>query len=378
MYIQVKKSSLKYPNSCCEDKLDKYLWNFIIIFTLIGGLRWNVGADSYAYASAFKHPERTLDLFWENKEYLWYALLWFHKSLNLHYVFGMSVAAFLQIYFLTKSTSNYRHLLLFLPVVLFGSHYFHDMMNGVRQMIAASVFFYATREITYRRPLRYVLLILFASFFHRSALTLLPLYFIIYIDSLCIKLIKCKWLCLFIFISCIIIGLTPQFQGLMKPFEDVANLTGYEGYVTQLDDQMSGEGEMGKFNILGVMQMSYIITAIFTILYSQKILNKYSRYIPHLGLWLFLSFAYVCLQYMTQNLGISLLRPVMYLEYFHMFITALLLYYFYNYHKVNMKYTFWILFVVIWVSACWNVIKATPYFPAESIIYKLYIFHNIR
>lgn len=378
MYVQANKSyNLSLCRGCAVD-WDKHLWLFVIIFTMIGGFRWNVGADSYAYARGFKYPDLTMPLYWDNGEYLWYGLLWLHKTLGLHYVFGMCTAAFLQIFFITKAVKNNRYCLIFLPIVIFGSHYFQDMMNGVRQLIAASIFFYATTYITQRKLIKYCCLIIIASLFHRSALTLLPLYLLAYADHIYIRIFKRKWICIAVLLACCILGNAPKFQNNMQTFEYVANLLGYENMVENLYFHMDKGIEETRVNLFGLMQISYLLTAIFTIFYAPALYNKYKNNIQNLGLWLFLSYLYVCLVFLTQNLGISLMRPVMYLEYFHMIVIAILLYHFKSSAKYKKLNLFGILFIIIWTSNVWDIIKCAPFFPKETAIYKLFIFHNVH
>lgn len=377
MFVQANKSYKLSFGLSYENKLDTHLWYYIVIFALIGGLRWNVGADSYAYARGFKYPDYIMPLYLENKEYLWYALLWLHKTLGLHYVFGMTISAFLQIYFLVKVASKYKYLLLLLSIVLFGSHYFHDMMNGVRQMIAASIFFYATQEITNRKPVKYCLWIIIASLFHHSALMLIPLYLLTYIDYFCIKLMKSKWICIMILMLCLAIGQTPHFQNFMQYFDSIANLSGYDGYMNNLEMHLDRGLEETQVNVFGLMQLSYLGTALITIYYAPKVYAAFKEHIPHISLWLFLSFLYVCLSFLTQNLGITFIRPIMYLEYFHMFMIALVLYIL---KQSGNKYNklFWVFCLIIWASRVWEIIKSVPYYPGDSCIYKLFLFHTIR
>lgn len=378
MYVQANKSYSISLSRGYESNWDKYLWYFVIIFTMISGFRWNVGADSYAYAKAFKYPEQAMDLYFQNKEYLWYCLLWLHKKIGLHYVAGMCIAAFLQIFFITKTVKEYRFCLIFLPIVLFGSHFFQDMMNGVRQLIAASLFFYATTFITKRKLTKYCCLIIIASLFHRSALTLLPIYLLTYTEKIYTKIIDRKWICLGVFLLCVVVGNTPQFQGYMQTFEEIANLVGYENMVDNLNYHLDKGLDETQVNLFGLMQISYMLTAVFTILFAPTLYSNFKEIIPNIGLWLFLSYLYVCLVFLTQNLGISLIRPIMYLEYFHMIIIAILLYNLNSnvqYKETNM---FAILCIVIWTSKVWDIIKSSPNFPYETTIYKLFLFHDIH
>ena len=69
--------------------------------------------------------------------------------------------------------------LLFLSLVIYISNVFllYDMTQ-MRAGVAAGIFLLAIPSLAARKGLHYLMLILFASFFHYSALALLPLYFI--------------------------------------------------------------------------------------------------------------------------------------------------------------------------------------------------------
>lgn len=376
MCSQAKRSYALSLNNTRLD-WDKHLSYFIVIFTLIGGFRWNVGADSYAYAQGFKYPDRTIDVFLENKEYLWYALLWLHKHMDLHYVFGMCSAAFLQIFFLTKTAKEYRYILLCFPIVLFGSKYFCDMMNGVRQLIAAAIFIYATRDIVNHKLIRYVAFIFIASMFHHSAIMLYPLYFLRYVPNRFYDIANYRVLCIGIYLLCFALGQTPQFGSYLHYFETIADFSDYESYSMQISETING-GMEDKFNF-GLMQVSWLFTSLFTIVFAPQLKEEYQDKIPYFKLWYFFSYLYACLYFLVQNVGIALLRPIMYLEYFHLIIISLLLYFFYSQRSnTYYRYLFWGYVIVIWTSKIWDIMKGCAVYPNEITIYKLFFFHTIK
>lgn len=377
MYVQANKSVILYQVRGREVHWNRYLWYFVLVFTLIGGLRWNVGADSYAYAQGFKFPDKYMDTYLENKEYLWYALLKLHSIFGLHYVFGMCVAAFLQIFFITNAAKEYRYIFICMPIVLFGSMYFCDMMNGVRQLIAAAIFVYASREIINNRLWRYLLLITIAALFHHSAILLYPFYLIRFIPSKFYDIAQYRIPCLLVFFGCFVLGRVPQFSAYLSLFNDIALFSNYENYSTQVMDVVEG-GVEDKFNF-GLMQASWFLTSAFTIWFAPQIKDEYNGKIPYFKLWYFFSFLFACLYFLVQNVGIALIRPVMYLEFFHMIVISLLLYHFYSQRRrPRHMFLFWVFFVVIWSSTVWNIMKAVPVYPNEIAIYKLCLFHDIH
>ena len=101
-----------------------------------------------------------------------------------------------------------------MPFVLFGSRYFLDLNNGVRQMIVASMFIYASRFIVDKKPWHYAVFILLGATIHQSVYMLIPFYFI---ANKVIVADKRK-LMLLVFTICFMAGQTPAFQSFMGEF----------------------------------------------------------------------------------------------------------------------------------------------------------------
>lgn len=125
-----------------------YIWYFMLFYTIICGIRYNVGVDSLGYIIQFKTGkigEARLE------ESLW---VWFVQAIHragIHYTVGMGLVAFVQIYFIVRTLKGYHYILAALPIVLFGSLYFWSMNNGMRQMTAACVFLFASRFIVEKK-----------------------------------------------------------------------------------------------------------------------------------------------------------------------------------------------------------------------------------
>ena len=79
-------------------------------------------------------------------------------------------------YVYRKYSSNY-----YLSILLFviSTDYVSWMQNGVRQFLAVSIIFAATSWLLEKRYFRMILVVLFASLFHQSALLMMPVIFIV-------------------------------------------------------------------------------------------------------------------------------------------------------------------------------------------------------
>jgi hypothetical protein len=91
-------------------------------------------------------------------------------------IISFIIAAGVVVYIYKNSSSAYISVAAFIS---FGLYY--NSMNFMRQIIAAIIVSFALNYIDSKQPLRYFILVLFASTMHFSALLMLPFYFILMI-----------------------------------------------------------------------------------------------------------------------------------------------------------------------------------------------------
>lgn len=361
---------LAYRSYCAFPKSedwDKYLTWYVAFFTIICAIRWNVGADAISYAYMFENGDYRK---WDdiNGEILFYGLTKLSSQLGIPFVFGMGLCAFLQIYPITKALQEYKYILIVLPFVLFGSRYFLDLNNGVRQMIVASMFIYASRFIVDKKPWHYAAFILLGSTIHQSVYMLIPFYFIpnkfIIADR--------RKLMLLIFTFCFILGQAPAFQNFMGYAENLATFFGYEGYAERVSLFLS-QDKTDESLAFGPMMLSYLLTAYFTIWFGPYLKERYEEKIPYFNLWYNLSFFFACAYFLVCNVSHIFIRPVQYFELFQMIIVSLLLYEF-RYSEFRNQLLYVSLLIVLWVNISWDVTKASG-LRNESTTYKVFFMH---
>ena len=163
-----------------------------VVFTLILGLRYNVGVDYLSYESIYN--SQTDQILFQHTEPL-YTLLSFilHQSGIPYYGLVCIISCIFFILFI-KSFSDYPHLKNWGIFFLFVTGVLFVFLNVQRQAIAFCIFFYSIRYIYKRFFLKYLLCIFLAMGFHYSAILLLPLYFLgkikrCLIDKLSIQLL---------------------------------------------------------------------------------------------------------------------------------------------------------------------------------------------
>ena len=352
------------------NRWDIYLIIFILFYTVICAIRWNVGVDSVTYAYNFTYGDtRTYDQI--NGEILFSWLQNTSAKLNLHYSFGLGLCAFLQIFFLTKALKRYRYILMTLPIVLFGGKYFLSLNNGVCQMIVASMFVYASKYIVERKIWFYLLFVIIASTIHHSALMLLPFYLI----PNSFKIADKRILMLIVFIICFIAGLTPAFQGIVLYVEKFAYAFGYDNYVDNISTLLL-QGQTDEALAFGPIMLSYFLLAICCIIFGPQLRARYEKLIPYFNLWYNFSFIYGCAYFLICNISHLFIRPVQYLELFQLVIVSLLLFDL-GFSRFQKKSLGIFLTIIIWVAIAWNVTKAyNSGNDMESSSYKVFFLHQ--
>ena len=368
--IMSKLAKKSYNINPAGRKWDSHLILFVAFYTIICAFRWNVGVDSagYAYMFEYGNPEPISEA---DGEVLFYFMQNISAKLHLPFVFGMGLCAFLQIFFITKTLKEYKYVLIALPIVLFGSRYFLDLNNGVRQMIVASMFVYFSKYIAERKFWRYAIWILIASTIHHSAFMLLPFYLL----PNKLKVSDKRVLMLLIFMVCFVAGQTPSFRNMIGFAESLSNIFGYEGYTERVGTFLA-EGQTEEALSFGPMMLSYLLTALFTIWFGPELAKKYEPVIPYFNLWYNLSFFFACAYFLVCNISHIFIRPVQYFELFQLVIVSLLLYDL-GIAKGRRKVMYAILILTLWVSVSWNIIKVDRSGNDwESTTYKVFFLHQ--
>lgn len=353
---------------CDNQRWNKYLQFYILFFTIICAIRWNVGVDSISYAKIFEYGDSRK--FGEiNGEVLFHGFAELLSRLNIHFSIGLGICAFAQIFPITKALKDYQYILITLPFVLFGSRYFLDLNNGVRQMIVASIFVYASRFIVDKKPWHYLAFIIGGSLIHQSTYMLLPFYFIP--SQLCIA--NKRRIMLIVFTLCFIAGQTPSFQNYAGYIENLINILGYESYATRATLFLK-QGKTSEALAFGPMMLSYVLIVYYIIWFGPYLKKRYEDKIPYFNIWYNFSFFYACTYFLVCNISHIFIRPVQYFELFQMIIASLLLYEF-RYSEFRNQLLYISFICIIWVNISWNVIKSYG-LKRESTIYKTFLFHQ--
>lgn len=309
-------------------------WDILmaLVFAIVFGLRYDVGIDYESYKEIYEF--QYIDRF----EYLFkYITIFLHEA-GFHVVFYFGLWAFGQIFFLLKAFKDERFIYPSLIFTLFTGQYFLLWMNVIRQDLAACIFIYSISFIVNKNFVKYLFCIVLAFGLHKTALLLLLFYPIFqikkeYFSNIYIQLI-------FLLFSLIV--------GLKASFILIIIETFFIPFVSTLDyDEVytvSGvENRMREITV-GISFITSLSIDIFIILNSQRMKKFYDN--EKINCFYDLYYGGACINLILSS-SFLLLRPMRYLRFFKMIISAYLLYYLYANRRRGGNMALFILFLVL-------------------------------
>lgn len=161
----------------------KSFWLPLVVLVLFFAVRSNeVGSDTQVYTYNF---DNSLDVkyfsFNENVELGYQLLEYSLLQLTDNYFWLFFISGLVVVYLYLKVISKYsvNYLLSVFLFITLGIYTF--FFNGLRQGIAMAIFTFALPYLLERKIILYILVCLFASFFHITALFMIPFYFLVHL-----------------------------------------------------------------------------------------------------------------------------------------------------------------------------------------------------
>lgn len=198
----------------------------ILLFSFVFGARWEVGIDYPTYLSIYQGYCHG----YEERDTLEPGFVLLNKFLanhGFHFFFLFFIFAFIQIYFFIEALKNRKYLLPFALFILMTGP-FLGWMNIMRQETVVCIFIWLILTIENRSFFNYLVWILVCSiFFHKSAVILIPFYFLIKSGkSFCGPI----YVQLIIFLIAVWMGYTHYMLTKFSVVDQLALTFGYEQY----------------------------------------------------------------------------------------------------------------------------------------------------
>lgn len=257
MYIFAKKSFLTQKAS--------YQMIPIIAFILVFGLRYSVGIDWENYRAIYEeelYGMSFLEMLKTRYEVGFLSIVYLCHIFQLPtYMLFVCLAA-IQIIFLYLALKEDHSVLpyVYLAFIFSGIAIF-GFCNVIRQDIAFCIFLYALKFVRDRKFIHYLLFCALAFCFHKSAIILLPFYFIWYRKS---AIFNRPITQISIFIASIIISFSNPLQHIFKYLETIIVLVGFEKYTDIVEDLTTN-------SIIGPTRITLILAYLIIFYNSQNI-----------------------------------------------------------------------------------------------------------
>lgn len=148
------------------------------IILIIGGLRYQIGADWYAYERLFSNIENFNDILTVREEKGFMLTMFLIKGISKNYSFFIFSFFLVSFYLKYKVITKYST-----DTFLSLSFYFFTIflildLNQIRQGMALAFIIFSLDSILNRDIKKFLFLVLIAFFFHTSALIFLPFYWL--------------------------------------------------------------------------------------------------------------------------------------------------------------------------------------------------------
>lgn len=290
----------------------------ILVFTIMFGMRYNVGTDYLSYLSIYNYSidEKAL-----RYEPLFRYISTLCSDLNVHPTIYFGIWAFIQITFFLLAFNNKFYLLPLLVFFLFFNQEFMFWMNGIRQALAMCIWLYSVKYIHENKLFNYLLWITLAALFHKSVIILVIFYPIL---NKGIDYFKSIFMQIILFASTFIVRnafstVLSKLENIIIQFQYLFN--SYESYtIDNMLDDLNNE-VIGS----GLAYIYKTIIWILIILYSKR-LKRFYRF-SDFNIVYFLFFIGILAEYSIPTGMVLFSRPFRYLYIFKTIMLAYFVYY---------------------------------------------------
>jgi hypothetical protein len=335
----------------------------IFIFSLVIGLRYYVGGDYVGYLDDYNSFNIANSFKDSRYELGYYSLMYLLKFLSLSYPFLFLTVSFLQILFVYKWAKNYKYLLPWIVFFYFTTLYLFESMNVMRQALAFSILLFSTIYIQKTQLIRFILLVLLAASFHKSALSFVIFYFLINREWIKNKYIQLGLL----FIS--LISSQFLFETFFQKIDVFATLLDYDSYSQMSSDLfLADDNDSLGFGLFFLVSIDSII-----ILYSDRLQKTFKNEKFYIYYNLFFIGALLSATFSNSN-SIALGRLMFYFVSFRIVILSFLSFYLF---KINRSLTNNIVGILIIVTYLFWFISAISKGAAWSVPFQ-FIFQDFN
>lgn len=267
VYIGLTLIMLYWSNKYSKVNRNKYLMFISMAFALVFGLRYGVGADYFGYKANYDYIcTYGIDILerWEIG-FLYIAKLC--ATLGFSSPGFFFVVAFIQMVLTLFVIRKYKQVIPFLVLSFMLQCIWLNYSNGLRQIIAINLFFWAVLAASKERIIMYYMIVLIATLFHKSAWGLVLFYPLFTYKKEWFQNIRSQSILLILSLLFMFFSYGQNFIGRI---EQILIYAGYGHYIGEDSEVFSGE----QLSIGVGFWVTFIIN-FMVVLYSNKVKRFY-------------------------------------------------------------------------------------------------------
>lgn len=291
----------------------------------VAGARYHTGYDHAMYLHQYTIYQK-YGFFTREFEPLFMWVTQLMSGAHVHYFFYFAFWAGVQFLFCIYSCKHNKRLLPWLCLNIVLGPFWIYLMNSMREGVVASLFLSMLPLIVYRKFWFYALITFIAVGIHKSALLMIPLYFIGFIDLKPSR--RASLLLLVLLAGFIAIGTNPFWlKSILRIFVSLNLLS--DQYLTIAEPMMNGQFKESNWGLISIIALSLNIITIC-------IYPKLRAYFEHdkiLPVVFVMFIAYCCCYYAFANTHHLFLRPFDLLMFSKVLIFAYVALYFFENRK---------------------------------------------
>ena len=334
----------------------------ILIYSIIFGLRYGVGTDHLSYLEDYINYSKG-DV--NNKELGFSLFTGLLANNSIPFWIYFAIISFVPLFLVYKSEENNKYVFPYLAFIFIFDCIWLTYNNGLRQVIALSLFIYSIKYISSNKTLAYYIIIMIAISFHTSAALLLIIYPLK-------KILSKQWISnvyiqIVIIIIAAIIGQMNLIKEYVDLFDKILEFTGYSVYST--DEYYRQMVVKENIERIGIGYIVILLINLFNIYYSKQI--KTSIASDKFTIIYNLYFC-GCIAFYIFNSSLIISRMNMYFYGFSFMISAYSLYYL-TINKKSEARLLYVLHILLFIGYLYRMFDndSAFYFIWQSDIYKL-------
>lgn len=228
-----------------KTKKTKYIYYSCLLYAVVFGLRYGVGADFFGYLKAYEYY-KLYGYFFRQMEIGFLYLIQFVSSLQLDSSWFFGIVAFIQVALLHYALKDNKPIYPFLTISFFLGCTWLMFCNELRQTISLCILYVAINYIIQSKFWKFYILAAVACMFHSSAIILFLFYPLLHWKSDWTPKVRTQLIYLCI---ALVVMYSNYAQNFIEQMNGIVEYVGYGHYVKNLSSDIYNSAKVGSIGV---------------------------------------------------------------------------------------------------------------------------------